>query len=115
MALLTEHIIEFEKRNIKLLSIASDSVRLLRKFKEENNFSVDMISDRGAKIAKEYDVYWFAPGAGKKINIKQAVPSKFLINKKGIIVWKYIGKDKTDRLSIEMMTSIIDKHLINPE
>ena len=115
MALLTEHIIEFEKRNIKLLSIASDSVRLLRKFKEENNFSVDMISDRGAKIAKEYDVYWFAPGAGKKINIKQAVPSKFLINKKGIIVWKYIGKDKTDRPSIEMMTSIIDENLINPE
>ena len=115
MALLTEHIIEFEKRNIKLLSIASDSIGLLRKFKEENNFSVDMISDRGAKIAKEYDVYWFAPGAGKKINIKQAVPSKFLINKEGIIVWKYRGKDKTDRPSIEMMTSIIDKHIINPE
>jgi len=115
LSLLTEHLSEFEKRKIKLLSIASDSVGLLRKFKEENNFSVDMISDRGAKIAKEYDVYWFAPGAGKKINIKQAVPSKFLINKEGIIVWKYIGKDKTDRPSIEMMTSIIDKYLINPE
>ncbi|MHA1987153.1 MAG: peroxiredoxin family protein [Promethearchaeota archaeon] len=100
---------------MKLLSIASDSVRLLRKFKEENNFNVDIISDRGAKIAKEYDVYWFAPGAGKKINIKQAVPSKFLINKEGIIVWKYIGKDKTDRPSIEMMTSIIDNQLKNPE
>jgi len=115
LSLLTENLSEFKKRNIKLLSIASDSVRLLRKFKEENNFDVDMISDRGAKIAKEYNVYWFAPGAGKKINIKQAVPSKFLINKKGIIVWKYIGKDKTDRPSIEMMTSIIDKNLINPE
>ena len=115
MSLLTENISEFEKRKIKLISIASDSVRLLRKFKEENNFNIDMISDRGAKIAEQYKVKWFAPGAGKKINIKQAVPSKFLINKKGIIVWKYIGKDKTDRPSIEMMTSIIDKHLINPE
>jgi len=47
----------FEKRNIKLISIASDSVRLLTKFKEENGFIVDIISDRGAKIAKEYDVY----------------------------------------------------------
>ena len=115
MSLLTENISEFEKRNIKLLSIASDSVRLLRKFKEENNFNVDIISDRGAKIAQDYGVNWYAPGAGKKINSKQAVPSKFLINKKGIIVWKYIGKDKTDRPSIEMMTSIIDKQLINPE
>lgn len=73
-----------------------------------------MISDRGAKIAREYDVYWFAPGGGKKYKIKQAVPSKFLINKQGHIIWKYIGKDKTERPSIEMMTSIIDKNLKNP-
>jgi peroxiredoxin len=115
LTLLTEHLSKFEKKNIKILSIASDSVRLLRKFKEENNFTIDIVSDRGAKIAKEYDVYWFAPGAGKKINIKQAVPSKYLINKKGIIVWKYIGKNKTDRPSIEMMMSIIDKYIINPK
>ncbi len=74
-----------------------------------------MISDRGAKIAKEYNVYWFAPGEGKDYKIKQAVPSKFLINKNGIIVWKYIGKDKTDRPSINLMTEIIDKHIKNPK
>ena len=64
-SLVTEHISEFENRKIKLIAIASDSVRLLRKFKEDNEFNVDMISDRGAKIAKEYGVYWFAPGGGK--------------------------------------------------
>ncbi|NVM35425.1 MAG: redoxin domain-containing protein [Candidatus Lokiarchaeota archaeon] len=106
---------EFENRNIKLISIASDSVRLLRKFKEENEFAIDMISDRGAKIAKEYDVYWFAPGGGKDYKIKQAVPSKFLINKNDEIIWKYIGKDKTDRPSIEMMMEIIDTYIINPK
>ncbi len=104
----------FEKRNIKLISIASDSVRLLTKFKEENNFAVDIISDRGAKIAKEYDVYWFAPGGGKKYKIKQAVPSKFLISKEREIVWTYIGKDKTDRPSIELMTEVIDTKIKNP-
>jgi peroxiredoxin len=111
LTLLTENISKFEERKIKVISIASDTVRLLRQFKEENNFKIDLISDRGAIIAKEYNVYWFAPGAGKKINIKQAVPSKFLIRKDGMIVWKYIGKDKTDRPSIELMTSIIDKYL----
>ncbi len=93
------------------MSISSDSERLLKKFKEENNFAVDMISDRGAKIAKDYDVYWFAPGGGGSVNIKQAVPSKFLINKDGKIIWTYIGKDKTDRPSIKMMTDIIDEEL----
>ncbi|MHA1472190.1 MAG: peroxiredoxin family protein [Promethearchaeota archaeon] len=98
-------------RKIKLISIASDSERLLRKFKEENNFAVDIISDRGAKIAKDYDVYWFAPGGGGTMNIKQAVPSKFLINKNREIIWTYVGRDKTDRPSIEMMTEIIDEKL----
>lgn len=74
---------------------------------------MDLIADRGAKIAKEYDVYWFAPGAGVNYNIKQAVPSKFLINKNRKIVWKYIGKDKTDRPSIKMMTTIIDEKIKN--
>ena len=106
---------EFENRKIKLIAIASDSVRLLKMFKEENEFNVDMISDRGAKIAKEYGVYWFAPGGGKDYKIKQAVPSKFLINKNSEIIWKYIGKDKTDRPSIEMMTEIIDNKIINPK
>lgn len=115
LKLLTEKISEFKKRNIKLISIASDSVRLLTKFKEENGFTVDIISDRGAKIAKEYDVYWFAPGGGKNYKIKQAVPSKFLINKEREIVWTYIGKDKTDRPSIELMTEIIDRKIKNPE
>jgi len=93
------------------MSIASDSERLLQKFKEENNFAVDIISDRGAKIAKNYDVYWFAPSGGGTMNIKQAVPSKFLINKDGKIIWTYIGKDKTDRPSVKMMIEIIDERI----
>jgi hypothetical protein len=45
------------------------------------------------------------------MNIKQAVPSKFLINKNREIMWTYIGRDKTDRPSIKMMTDIIDEKL----
>jgi peroxiredoxin len=83
----------------------------LQKFKEENNFSIDIVGDRGAKIAKDYNVYWFAPGGGGSLKVKQAVPSKFLINKNKRIVWTYIGKDKTDRPSIEIMMEAIDKML----
>jgi len=108
--MLSNHIDEFEKRKIKLISIASDSDRLLRRFKEEYNFKVDMISDRGAKIAKDYDVYWFVKGMGD-IRTKQAVPSKFLINKSGDIVWKYVGRDKTDRSSTQMMAILMDKYI----
>ena len=112
--LLTNEHQRFIDKDIKLISIASDSIRLLRKFKEENEFSIDIISDKGARIAKNYDVYWFAPGGGGSLNVKQAVPSKFLINKAGIIVWTYIGKDKTDRPSIELMMEAIDTKLWIP-
>ncbi len=72
-----------------------------------------MVSDRGAKIAKDYNVYWFAEGWGK-LKVKQAVPSKFLLDKNGKIIWKYIGKDKTDRPSVSAIILLIDKYLINP-
>lgn len=73
-----------------------------------------MISDRGAKIAKDYNVYWFTEGWGK-LKVKQAVPSKFLLNKNGEIIWKYIGRDKSDRPSVSAMILLIDKYLINPK
>ena len=72
-----------------------------------------MISDRGAKIAKDYNVYWFVEGWGK-LKVKQAVPSKFLLNKNGEIIWKYVGRDKTDRPSVSALILLIDKYLINP-
>ena len=45
------------------------------------------------------------------MKVKQAVPSKFLINKQGKVVWTYIGVDKTDRPSIDMMMDAINKNL----
>jgi hypothetical protein len=43
------------------------------------------------------------------MKVKQAVPSKFLIDTHEKIVWTYIGKDKTDRPSIDMMMEAIEK------
>jgi peroxiredoxin len=91
-----------------LVSIAHDEVNSLRKFKEENNFKIDIIADKDAKIAKDYGVYWVGPKKGGNINVGQAVPSKFLIKKNREIIWKYICKEKTDRPSIQLMTNIID-------
>lgn len=110
---LTNDFHKFKQRNIKIISISSDTISLLRKFKEENNFPMNMVSDRGAKIAQDYNVYWFAKGWGN-LKVKQAVPSKFLIDKKGEIIWKYIGKDKTDRPSVGAMILLIDKYIKNP-
>ena len=109
--MLNEHIENFRKRNVKLISISTDSVNHSKEFKEENNLQMSIVSDRGAKIGKRYDVNIFDTGAGKDIKFKQEIPSKYLIDKSGNIVWKYIGKDKYDRPSIEKILSAIDKNL----
>ncbi|TXT59871.1 MAG: Thioredoxin-dependent thiol peroxidase [Promethearchaeota archaeon] len=102
---------DFQKRNVKLISISTDSVNHLKDFKEENNLKMSLVSDRGAKIGKRYDVDIFDTGAGKDIKFKQEIPSKYLINSSGIIVWKYIGKDKTDRPSMKQILGALDEKL----
>jgi peroxiredoxin len=89
-------------------------VNHLKKFCEENGFEFLMISDRGAKIAKAYNVYTF----GSMLDIsfmktKLAIPSSFLIDSEAIIVWRYIGARK-DRPSIKILTDAIDQHIKNP-
>ena len=83
----------------------------LRKLCEENGFVFTMLSDRGAKIAKAFNVYTF----GSMLDIsfmktKMAVPSDFLINQNGIIIWRYIGARK-DRPSITTLIKAIDENI----
>ena len=70
-----------------------------------------MISDRGAKISKTYNVYTFGSMQDKSfMKTKMAIPSTFLIDSNGKIVWRYIGV-RTDRPSIEMLTTAIDENI----
>ena len=92
------------------MTIATDSVRHLAKFSEENGFDFIMISDRGAKVAKKYNVYTFGSMLDiSSLKTKLAVPSSYLIDKDRIIVWRYIGA-RTDRPSLKIYTDAIDKY-----
>ena len=111
---LKNNITEFEKSNIKIITIATDSVNHLKALCEENGFKFSMISDRGAKIAKAYNVYTFGSMLDLSfMKTKLAIPSSFLIDSNGIIVWRYIGA-RTDRPSIKILTDAINQHIKNP-
>jgi peroxiredoxin len=86
-------------------------VNHLKKFCEENGFEFTMVSDRGAKIAKIYNVYTFGSMLDISfIKTKLAIPSDFLINRDGLIVWRYIGA-RTDRPSITTLLKAIDENI----
>ncbi len=103
-----DNIDQFNKRNTMIIAISTDSIRHTVKFAEENNFNFTMISDRGAIIAKSYNVYTYGSMLDRSLmKTKMAVPSDFLIDKKGTIVWRYIGARK-DRPSMKILINAID-------
>jgi peroxiredoxin len=101
--LLTEHIEDFTKEALDLIAIAGDSQNKLKEFSDSNQFKVRIVADPPRKIVKEYNVFRLVKPAdipyGK---FKVAVPSTYLINKDGIIVWRYIGT-REDRPAISLM------------
>ncbi len=104
-----DNIDKFNKRNTLIIAISTDSIRHTVKFAEDNNFQFTMISDRGAIISKTYNVYTYGSMLDRSLmKTKMAVPSDFLIDKTGTIVWRYIGARK-DRPSMKILTKAIDK------
>jgi len=102
---------ELEKRDVVLIAIAKDSKRRLLKKKEERGYTFQIIEDRGATISKLYNMILKEPAEEHdKIQVGLPVPSKVLINKDGVIVWRYIGP-KEDKPSMEVITEALDRCL----
>ena len=100
---------EFNKRNVKLITIASDKGRPLKKLAEKENYNFTVVADPEVKISKEYNVFG-KPIDYEMIKVELAIPSTFLINPSGEIVWRYIGT-KTDRPKMETIISAIEEKL----
>lgn len=84
----------------------------MKELVDQYNYHFKLVSDRGAKLAKKFNVYTF----GRAIDIvylktKLAIPSTFLINSNLKIVWKYIGS-REDRPSIDLLMRTIDQFII---
>ena len=98
-------------RDVKLVSIATDRVRPLKRLADKENYKFSIIGDEQAKISKEYNVFGI-PIDYTMIKRELAIPSTYLIDRNGKIVWRYIGT-KTDRPKIQGILDAIDTHLQN--
>lgn len=78
---------------------------------ERYEIPFQFIADRGAKITQSYNVYLTEKHPDHdRFQVNHSIPSKFLINKEGVIVWRYIGSQKI-RPPIEMLIEAIDNNL----
>jgi len=108
---LNSNISEIKMRDVKFVSIGTDKVGPIKRLADKENYSFSIIADEQAKISKDYNVFG-KPIDYKIIKTELAIPSTYLIDKKGKIVWRYIGT-KTDRPKIKDILNAIDTHLQN--
>ena len=71
--------------------------------KEEKALKFPIIADPSRKIIKNYKVFRLVkPGDIVFGKFKLAIPSTYLINSEGKIVWEYIG-EREDRPGVDLM------------
>ncbi len=98
-------------RNVKFVSIGTDKARPIKKLADKEEYKFSIVADEQAKISKDYNVFG-KPIDYEMIKFELAIPSTFLIDRTGKIVWRYIGT-KTDRQKIQEILKAIDTHLQN--
>ncbi len=98
-------------RDVKFVSIGTDRERPLKRLADKENYKFSIIADEQAKISKDYNVFG-KPIDFDTIKIELAIPSTYLIDRNGKIVWRYIGT-KTDRPKIQDILNAIDTYLQN--
>jgi len=87
----------------------TDRAMPIKKLAEKQKYDFTIISDEKAEIAKQYKAYG-KPIDFEMIKIEIAIPTTYLVDTKGKVVWRYLG-DKTDRPSIEAILEAIDTKL----
>lgn len=85
--------LQFKKLDTEILGISRDNLKLHEKFKSEQNFPFELISDTEEKLCQLFDVIKDKTMYGKKV--RGIERSTFLIDKKGILrqEWRKVKVD----------------------
>ena len=98
---------------MQVVAIAADQTQKLRQFKQENQLTMTLIGDMRRISLKAFKVFTWGrikDAVYRKFAI--AIPSTFLINTRGIIVWSYVGS-REDRPSFDLISQAIVENLNN--
>ena len=107
--------IEKELRDLgyQLIAISTDSPENLTKTMGKEQLSYTLLSDADLKAAKgfgiafkgpkSYDTFLPETSGGKNVDKLLPVPSVFILDKKGRILFEYINPDITQRLSAPLL------------
>lgn len=102
---------EFEKEHVSVIAIARDTAKKLLVFKQKYNLLIPIYPDRKGTVVKNYNVFKFMKLTDSFYGkFRLAIPSTYLVNKNGKIVWTYIGS-RDDRPNSTLLLKVIQENL----
>ena len=98
----------FADKDAELIALAAQdgndaklTLEAIQRRNPDANFPI--LADPGAKVAKEWKVFGLMDAYGNSDDYD--IPSAFIINRERMIIWRYIGKSKTDRPEMAQIIS----------
>lgn len=104
------------KLGYQIIAISPDAADELYKTQDKNELKYALLSDNGGVLAKAMGIAFEAPKRYNKMLDKYSkgantgylpVPSVFITNKEGNIVFEYVNPDYKTRLSSDMLLGIL--------
>ncbi len=87
---------EIQDLNAEVLAISKDDLSGAHYISDSIGIMFPILYDPEAEVVQEYGVY-------NLLRDGLATPSTFIIDKDGVIQWKYVGRDKSDRPSTQVI------------
>ena len=104
---------DLTKMGYQIIAISTDSPDNLGKTMNKEKLSYSLLSDADLNAAKRFGIAYKSPknydkflpetSGGKNVDKLLPVPSVFILNKKGSILFEYINPDITQRLSAPLL------------
>ena len=90
---------EFKKLKAEVVGISSDNAQMARSTKATLGLSFDVLADPEKKTIKLYSVLHPKEGIAR--------PAVFIIDKKGVVRYRKIGKDAADRPKTVLLLNVL--------
>jgi peroxiredoxin Q/BCP len=92
---------EFEKYGLEILGISSNTTEKHKEFDAKYSFPFKLLSDPGGKVAKMY-------GCSSKLMFGNLSRAVFIINKGGIILYRYVEPTVLTRRKADELIGILE-------
>jgi peroxiredoxin len=90
---LRQNYVAYKEMGVEVLAICPQEASIGAKLKGSLGLPFTLLSDPGCRVIKSYGIFHENEPKGRDI----PYPSTFIVDEGGSVIWRYIGKDSSDR------------------